>query len=62
MFSQVDRKESACSCVPYCFGLLTQANQALKERSRMVVDRQLFCYELGPVEGKEVSKIGIVAE
>ena len=47
---------------PYGLGFLTQTNQALKQRRRMVGDGQLLRYKLRAIERKEVGEFGIVAK
>ena len=47
---------------PYGLGFLTQTNQALEQRCRMVVDGQLLRHKLWAIERKEVGEFSIVAK
>lgn len=54
--SLIATKEGIRLFVPYGLGFLTQTNQALEQRSRMVVDGQLLRHKLRAVKWKEVKE------
>lgn len=60
--SLIATKEGIRLFVPYGLGFLTQTNQALEQRSRMVIDGQQLRHKLQAVKWKEVGESRIIAK